>query len=123
MSVDTVSPSVALTVADVARASGVAPSAVRFYERHGLVSADRTPGNQRRFGKDAACRIRVARVAQRIGLSIAEIRELLASLPAEAAPEDWQRLHDELTLEGQRRIAELNDALAEITSGRKLCDL
>ena len=57
-----------LTVGEVARESGVSGSAVRFYERQGLVRAARTGGNQRRFDSDAACRIRVARVAQRVGL-------------------------------------------------------
>jgi MerR family redox-sensitive transcriptional activator SoxR len=111
------------TVSDVARDSGVAPSAVRFYERHGLVSSRRTAGNQRRFDDDAACRIKAARVAQRVGLSLSEIAGLLAELPSDATVEDWMRLHDTLAAEGERRIAELRAALLDIASERKLCEL
>src|SRR5690625_3837449 len=57
-----------LTVGEVARDSGVSASAVRFYEKHAVVTADRTAGNQRRFGDAAVCRIQVARLAQRVGL-------------------------------------------------------
>lgn len=101
------------TVSDVARESGVAASAVRFYERHGLIHSLRTPGNQRRFDDDAACRVKLARVAQRVGLSIAEIGELLSTLPRDATLEEWQRLHGVLATEGERRIAELRAALDE----------
>lgn len=111
------------TVSEVARESGVAASAVRFYERHGLVSSRRTSGNQRRFDDDAACRVRAARVAQRVGLSLAEIADVLADLPRDATLEDWMRLHDTLAAEGERRIAELRAALLDIASDRKICDL
>ncbi|MEV0001101.1 MerR family DNA-binding protein [Micromonospora sp. NPDC050980] len=67
--------------------------------------------------------MRVARVAQRIGLSVGEIRDLLAALPPGPGPADWQRLHDRLTAEAERRIAELHTALDDIRSGRRLCDL
>ncbi|MQA15571.1 MAG: MerR family transcriptional regulator [Pseudonocardiaceae bacterium] len=116
-------PETDLTVSDVARESGVAASAIRFYARHGLISSRRTPGNQRRFDEDAACRVKVARVAQRVGLSIAEIGELLSNLPPNATLKDWQHQHDILCAEGERRIAELRAALDDITSGRKLCEL
>ncbi|PTA42534.1 transcriptional regulator [Micromonospora sp. RP3T] len=112
-----------LTVGEVAREAGASGSAIRFYERQGLIAASRTSGNQRRFGPDAACRVRVARVAQRIGLSVGEIRDLLAALPPEPDLADWQRLHDRLTAEAERRIAELHAALDDIRSGRRLCDL
>jgi hypothetical protein len=58
-----------VTVSDLARDSGVSASAVRFYEDNGLITAERTPGNQRRFSPGDACRIKVIRVAQRVGLS------------------------------------------------------
>jgi MerR family transcriptional regulator, redox-sensitive transcriptional activator SoxR len=112
-----------LTVGEVARESGVSGSAIRFYEREGLIAATRTGGNQRRFGSEAACRVRVARVAQRIGLSVQEIRGLLDALPREPDLADWQRLHERLTAEAERRIAELHAALDDIRSGRRLCDL
>ena len=116
-------PGYTRTVADVAGESGVAGSAIRFYERHGLIHARRTSGNQRRFDKDAACRVKVARVAQRIGMRLIEIKDLLDSLPPDADLIEWQRVHRVLVEDGQRRIAELNAALDDITSGRKLCEL
>lgn len=116
-------PQYTRTVADVAAESGVAASAIRFYERHGLIHARRTTGNQRRFDEDAACRVKVARVAQRIGMRLVEIKNLLDALPPDADLLEWQRVHRVLNEEGQRRIAELNAALDDITSGHKLCEL
>jgi MerR family transcriptional regulator, redox-sensitive transcriptional activator SoxR len=112
-----------LTVSQVAERSGASSSAIRFYEAQGLISSTRTAGNQRRFGEHAACRVRVARVAQRIGLTVSEVRVLLDSLPAEPTLADWRTLHATLTAEAHRRIGELNAALADITSGRRLCEL
>lgn len=112
-----------LTVSEVAEESGVAASAVRFYERHGLISAIRTPGNQRRFGRDAACRVKVARVAQRIGLSVREIAAILQDLPPDAGVAEWERVHAVLVAEAERRIGDLRAQLDAITSGRRLCEL
>src|SRR3990170_8336815 len=110
------------TVGEVARNSGVSSSAIRFYADRGLIPTTRTRGNQRRFDETAACRVRVAQVAQRIGLSIAEIADLLATLGPAPAIEDWTRVHAALTAEANRRITELHTALDAITSGRKLCE-
>ena len=123
MSTVTLDPPFRYTVGEVADQSGVAASAIRFYEKHGIVSGTRTPGNQRRFGPDAACRVKVARVAQRIGFSVAEIAELLAHLPRDPELEDWQRLHGVLIAEAERRIAEINTQLDALCSGAKLCEL
>ncbi|HEY9475289.1 MAG TPA: MerR family transcriptional regulator [Mycobacteriales bacterium] len=112
-----------LTVGDLARASGVAPSAVRFYEAHGLLTSERTAGNQRRFREPDVCRTKVIRVAQRVGLSIAEIKALFAELPAEPALADWERLTGRLTAEANHRIQQLRCVLDDITSGEKLCEL
>lgn len=70
-----------LSVSEVARDSGVAPSAVRFYEKHGLITGQRTAGNQRRFHRVEPCLVKIVRVAQRVGLTVAEIRDLMADLP------------------------------------------
>ncbi|WP_061295418.1 MerR family transcriptional regulator [Herbidospora cretacea] len=113
----------ALTVGDLARASGVNPSAVRFYEAHGLLSAERTSGNQRRFQDADVCRTKVIRVAQRVGLSVAEIRQVLDDLPPDPAPGDWRRLAESLVAEAHRRISQLQQVLGEITGGEKLCEL
>lgn len=112
-----------LTVGDLARASGVAPSAVRFYEAHGLLTSERTAGNQRRFHEPDVCRTKVIRVAQRVGLSIAEIKALLAELPADPAPGDWERLAARLMAEADHRIQQLRRVLDDIASCEKLCEL
>ncbi len=83
-----------LTIGEIAERSGLAPSAIRFYERRGLLAAERTLGNQRRYRRDVLRRIAFVRIAQRVGLSLEEIIEALASLPVEKAPsaQEWQRL-------------------------------
>lgn len=112
-----------LSVAEVAQESGVSGSAIRFYERNGLITASRTSGNQRRFDHHAACRVKVTRVAQRVGLSISEIRDVLNSLGDDPTLEDWERVHLSLVTDARRRINELSAALSDIQSGNKLCDL
>lgn len=111
------------TVGDVAAESGVAPSAVRFYEQHGVITAVRTAGDQRRFDASAACRIRVAKVAQRVGLTVREIAEVFADLPADPAPQDWGRVAGALIAEAEARTAALRAHLADMRSGSRLCDL
>ena len=92
-----------LTIGEVAKRSGVSVAAVRFYEERGLVSSVRTAGNQRRFERHVLRRIAVARAGQRFGLSLAEVGEALATLPADHPPtkRDWSRMsrrwHDLLT--------------------------
>jgi len=81
-----------LSVGEVSERAGVAVSAIHFYERKGLISSLRNPGNQRRFSRDVLRRIAVIRVAQRTGMSLAEIRDALAQLPDERTPtaSDWR---------------------------------
>lgn len=111
------------TVSEVAAESGVAPSAVRFYEQHGLITAVRTAGDQRRFDESAACRIRVAKVAQRVGLTVREIAEIFAGLPADPRPEDWRAVADTLIAEAEARTAALRAYLGDMRSGARLCEL
>ena len=113
----------ALTVGEVAAASGVAPSAVRFYEKHGLVTARRTAGDQRRFDDSAACRIKVARVAQGVGLTVREIADVFSALPADPAPEDWHRIAVVLVEEAEARVAALRARLEAIGAGGRLCEI
>jgi MerR family redox-sensitive transcriptional activator SoxR len=103
-------------VGQVAERSGVAASALRFYERQGLFTADRTSGNQRRYRGDVLCRVAMIRACQRVGLSIAEIRTALAALPEGhiPGPEDWDRLSRQLQSELRDRIDELNRALQSL---------
>jgi MerR family transcriptional regulator, redox-sensitive transcriptional activator SoxR len=114
-----------LTVSDLARASGVAASAVRFYEKHGLVTSQRTAGNQRRFYEVDGCLIKIIRVAQRVGLSVAEIRQLMSDLPerSEITIDDWFRLRHRLEKEVRQRIQALTDMLDALTSDQRLCEL
>lgn len=83
-----------LTVGDVARRSGVAVSALHFYERKGLISSHRTSGNQRRYDRDVLRRVAIIRAALVLGIPLAEVANLLAGLPKGATPskEDWRKM-------------------------------
>jgi MerR family redox-sensitive transcriptional activator SoxR len=83
-----------LTIGEIAARSGLAPSALRYYEAEGLIASTRTTGGQRRFHRDTLRRVAFVRVAQRVGLSLDEIRAALATLPARRTPTraDWARL-------------------------------
>ncbi|MGH2685113.1 MAG: redox-sensitive transcriptional activator SoxR [Actinomycetota bacterium] len=83
-----------LTIGELASRTGVATSALRYYEREGLVSSERTAGGQRRYRREVLRRVSFVRIAQRVGLSLEEIRTALASLPQERTPTraDWERL-------------------------------
>lgn len=85
---------VQLTPSQVAQRAGVTVSALHFYEREGLISSTRTTGNQRRYARDVLRRVAFIRTSQRVGVSLAEIREALATLPVDKAPTkaDWSRL-------------------------------
>ena len=83
-----------LTVGEVARRSGFASSALRYYETVGLLSAARTAGGQRRYERQVLRRLAFIRAARNVGLSLDEVAAALARLPAEHAPTraDWARL-------------------------------
>jgi MerR family transcriptional regulator, redox-sensitive transcriptional activator SoxR len=83
-----------LTIGDFAVRSGVAPSALRYYERQGLIRSTRTGGNQRRYERAELRRVAFIRIAQQVGVSLDEIRDALASLPENRTPTkaDWSRL-------------------------------
>jgi MerR family transcriptional regulator, redox-sensitive transcriptional activator SoxR len=83
-----------LTVSDVADRSGFAPSALRFYEREGLIQARRTSGNQRRYERGVLRRLAFIRAARNVGLSLDEVAAALATLPDSRTPTraDWTRL-------------------------------
>lgn len=98
-----------LTVGEVARRSGVTVSALHFYEAQGLIASSRTAGNQRRYPRTVLRRVAFVRVAQRVGISLAEIGSALATLPPAAAPsrEDWARLSAAWRSELDERMAQL----------------
>ena len=75
-----------LTIGQLAERAGVATSAIRFYESRGLVRAVRTTGNQRRFAQSTLRRIAFIRTAQRVGLSLDEVADALATLPENRTP-------------------------------------
>lgn len=98
-----------MTIGEVARRSGVASSALRFYEERGLITSDRAGSGHRRFPRPVLRRIAFIVFAQRIGLTLEEIGRELALLPADRAPGkgDWKRLSGTWTARIDERIAEL----------------
>lgn len=82
------------SVGEVAARAGVATSALRFYETHGLIVSERNDSGHRRYRADVLRRVAFIRVAQQIGLSLSEISAALASLPARRTPtrQDWSKL-------------------------------
>jgi MerR family redox-sensitive transcriptional activator SoxR len=105
---DPISPD--LSVGELARRSGVAVSTIHFYEARGLISGWRTQGNQRRFPREALRRVAFVRVAQRVGIALADIEAALATLPKGRAPgrADWARLSRSWRTELDQRIAQLH---------------
>lgn len=83
-----------LTVGEVSARSGIAVSALHFYESKGLISSTRSVGNQRRYPRGILRRLAVIRVAQRMGLPLSVIADAFAHLPKNKAPTvaDWRRL-------------------------------
>src|SRR5256714_13411981 len=98
-----------ITIGDVARRSGVAASALRFYEERGLITSERAGSGHRRYPRPVLRRIAFIVFAQRIGLSLDEIGTELAKLPPDHAPtrRDWSRLSRSWTSRIEERIAEL----------------
>jgi MerR family transcriptional regulator, redox-sensitive transcriptional activator SoxR len=86
-----------LTIGEMSERTGVAPSALRFYEAEGLIHATRSDGGQRRYARDMIRRVSFIRVAKEVGLSLEEIGSALGSLPERRTPtkRDWERLSTE----------------------------
>ena len=106
-----------LTIGEVARRSGVAASALRFYEERGLIGAQRAGSGHRRYPRSVLRRIAFIVFAQRVGLTLDEIRGELDRLPADRAPtrRDWSRLSSGWTARIDERIAELERLKAGLT--------
>jgi MerR family redox-sensitive transcriptional activator SoxR len=107
-----------MTIGDTARRSGVAASALRFYEERGLISSERAGSGQRRYPRPVLRRIAFIVFAQRVGLTLEEIGVELAKLPPDRAPtrRDWSRLSLGWSSRIDQRIAELErlkDGLTE----------
>jgi MerR family redox-sensitive transcriptional activator SoxR len=108
-----------LTVGEVARRSGFAPSALRFYEELGLLSSARTGGNQRRYQRNVLRRLAFVRAARNVGLSLDEIVAALATLPAGRSPTraDWARL----SRAWRERLDDQIAALTRLRDGLESC--
>ena len=106
-----------MTITDIARRSGVASSALRFYESRGLIASERTGSGHRRFPRAVLRRIAFIVFAQKIGLSLDEIAVELSKLPHNRVPEsrDWAKLSASWTERVDERIAELQRLRAGLT--------
>jgi MerR family transcriptional regulator, redox-sensitive transcriptional activator SoxR len=98
-----------LPISEIARRSGVASSALRFYEERGLIASERAGSGHRRYPRATLRRIAFIVFAQKVGLSLEEIGAELAKLPADRVPsrEDWRKLSGGWTKRIDQRIAEL----------------
>lgn len=108
-----------LTVGQLAARSGFAPSALRYYERLGLIEAARTPGGQRRYARATLRRLSFVRAARNVGLSLDEVAAALATLPGGRTPTraDWTRL----SRAWRQRLDEQIEALTALRDGLDSC--
>jgi len=108
-----------LTITEVARRSGFPSSALRFYEKQGLITASRTGGGQRRYERSVLRRLAFVRAARNVGLSLDEIAAALSSLPAGRTPTraDWARL----SRDWRTRLDEQIEALQALRDGLESC--
>ena len=107
-----------LTIGQVAERSGVPHTALRFYEESGLITSERTAGNQRRYQRAVLRRLAFIRTAQRVGLSLEQIRDALAGLPDGRPPtkHDWAQLSRSWRVELDTRIDALQRLRDRLTS-------
>jgi MerR family transcriptional regulator, redox-sensitive transcriptional activator SoxR len=107
-----------LTIGELAERSGVAPSALRFYEARGLIASERTAVGHRRYPRAVIRRVAFIVFAQRVGLTLDEIGDELRKLPADRAPKrgDWAALSEAWRARIDERIAELQRLRDGLTS-------
>jgi MerR family redox-sensitive transcriptional activator SoxR len=107
-----------LSIGELAQRSGVAPSALRFYEERNLIRSTRPPGGQRRFHRETLRRVAFIRAAQTIGLTLEDIASALATLPDGRTPgkQDWERLSRSWQPLLQQRIDALIALRDQLTS-------
>lgn len=112
------SPDRLLPIGQVAARTGLAVSAVRFYEEQGLVTAERNAAGHRRFARSTIRRLSFVLIAQRLGYRLEEIRDQLDTLPARGAPteSDWQRLSQQFGAELDQRIIALTQLRENLSS-------
>jgi MerR family redox-sensitive transcriptional activator SoxR len=107
-----------ITITELSARSGVAPSALRYYESLGLISAGRTSGNQRRYRRSALRRVAVISVARGMGVSLSQVREAFRALPdrRDPTPADWEKLSARWRDELSERIATLEKLRDQLSS-------
>jgi MerR family redox-sensitive transcriptional activator SoxR len=107
-----------LTIGELAARSGVAPSALRFYEAEGLLAARRTDGNQRRYGRAVLRRVALIQAGRAAGIPLERIRAALDTLPTARTPtrRDWERLSRGWREDLDRRIATLEAVRDRLTT-------
>jgi MerR family redox-sensitive transcriptional activator SoxR len=107
-----------LSIGEVSERSGVAASALRFYERQGLIASTRTDGNQRRYERAVLRRIAFIQAGRAAGVSLADIRSALAGLPTRRTPsrKDWERLSNRWRDDLDERIASLQALRGRLTT-------
>jgi len=107
-----------LSIGEVAERSGVAPSALRFYERQGLIEAERTGGNQRRYDRAVLRRIAFIQAGRAAGVTLGEIRAALDGLPTRRVPsrKDWERLSNKWRDDLDARIETLQALRNRLTT-------
>ncbi|MCB1582543.1 MAG: redox-sensitive transcriptional activator SoxR [Xanthomonadales bacterium] len=107
-----------LSVGDVAKRSGVSVSTLHFYEEKQLIHSVRNAGNQRRYNRDVLRRISVIKAAQKVGISLNNIKQAMAFLPTNRAPNknDWQRLSKQWNTELDQKIKELHALRDNLTN-------
>jgi MerR family redox-sensitive transcriptional activator SoxR len=108
-----------LAIGDVAGRSGIAPSALRYYEQRGLIAASRTAGGARRYPRSVLRRLAIIRAGRNVGLSLPEIRAALETLPGDRPPTvgDWARLSQAW----RDRLDEQITALERLRDGLTSC--
>ncbi|RDI75450.1 SoxR: redox-sensitive transcriptional activator SoxR [Gaiella occulta] len=107
-----------LTIGEVSSRSGVAPSALRFYEAQGLIGAHRTSGNQRRYDRATLRRVALVQAGRAAGIPLEQIRAALETLPSQRTPNrrDWERLARAWRIDIDHRIATLQSLRNRLTT-------
>jgi len=107
-----------LTIGELAARSGVAPSALRFYEAQGLIAARRTSGNQRRYERPVLRRVALIQAGRAAGIPLEQVRRALETLPSQRTPtrRDWERLSRAWRDDLDARIATLEALRSRLTT-------
>ena len=105
-------PGELMTIGEMSRRTGVAPSALRFYEELGLIASIRTGGNQRRYPRHMLRRVSLIAVAKRLGLPLSDVQEAFGDVPLDRTPshEEWQRA----SRQWKRRLEERRRGLEKL---------